>query len=78
MNNHVPIRTCVICRRKKPKSMLLRYACPGDLTQGLVPDPDCTIQARGFYTCRDLTCAEKIAGFRGWIRKCKGVASNVE
>ncbi|WP_045215049.1 YlxR family protein [Desulfonatronovibrio magnus] len=77
MTKHVPERTCVICRSKKPRHLLLRYTCPEDGQDQLMPDPDKIAQGRGFYTCADTECAEKIIKFRGWIHKCKGVEKNV-
>ncbi|MFP4108507.1 MAG: YlxR family protein [Desulfonatronovibrio sp.] len=77
MSKHVPMRTCVICRAKKPKALLLRHTCPDDSDRHLKPDPKGSRQGRGFYTCLDKSCWEKIDRFRGWIHKCKGVVSNV-
>ncbi len=73
MVKHVPMRTCVICRAKRPKALLLRYTCPDHASLKLDSDPGGMRQGRGFYTCRDRACAEKIGRFRGWIHKCKGV-----
>lgn len=74
MNKHVPMRTCVICRAKKPRASLARYSCPGEPGGSLEPDPNGTAEGRGFYTCREQSCMEKIDRFRGWTHKCKGVS----
>ncbi len=47
---HVPIRTCLGCRRRRPKPELLRIAPgPGGLTE-------CAGGGRGKYVCRDASC----------------------
>ncbi len=51
---HIPIRTCLGCRQRKPKQELLRVAAgPAGLearAQG----------GRGRYVCRDASCLMKI------------------
>ncbi|MFN2342980.1 MAG: YlxR family protein [Desulfonatronovibrio sp.] len=71
------MRTCVICRTKNPKNMLLRYICPGNQQKELILDPKGTAPGRGFYTCNKDECVKKIGRFRGWIHKCKGGINNV-
>lgn len=68
---HVPMRTCVVCRARKPKADLERYVCPANPEQGLQPDPGKKRPGRGFYTCKSPGCSGKLARFRGWRHKCK-------
>ena len=47
---HVPIRTCLGCRQRKPKQELLRFAAgPSGLEAR-------TLGGRGRYVCRDASC----------------------
>lgn len=50
---HVPIRTCVGCRRRRPKLEMIRLAAIGD---GLGVSAQ---GGRGLYLCRDASCVEK-------------------
>jgi hypothetical protein len=72
-SGHTPIRTCIICRRKFFKHDLLRFVCPDKDDDGLIPDPEHKMPGRGFYLCGSESCQEKMAKFRGWRKKCKGV-----
>ncbi|HEX5937341.1 MAG TPA: YlxR family protein [Actinomycetota bacterium] len=48
-----PERSCVGCRRRAPKAVLLRVArTPG----GVRPDPTATAPGRGAYVHRDPDC----------------------
>lgn len=73
----VPIRTCVICRKRRPKQELARHVCPVTSGQAretkLLPDPGQILPGRGFYVCSSEPCATRFASFRGWRAKCKGV-----
>nr|WP_291320958.1 YlxR family protein [Desulfonatronospira sp.] len=64
------MRTCVVCRTKKPKADLLRHVCSGKKEQGLEPDPGQKKPGRGFYICKSPGCSGGIARFKGWRHKC--------
>jgi predicted RNA-binding protein YlxR (DUF448 family) len=49
---HTPIRTCVGCRKRKPKSGMVRLTIDGVDLHGLR-------EGRGFYLCRDISCVKK-------------------
>ncbi|MFV0423635.1 YlxR family protein [Oleidesulfovibrio sp.] len=71
---HIPIRTCVICRRRFAKSDLLRYVSPpGEPIGDPVADEAQTQPGRGYYVCSSEQCRQRFPKFRGWRRKCKGV-----
>ncbi|MEW6350013.1 MAG: YlxR family protein [Thermodesulfobacteriota bacterium] len=54
---HTPIRQCVGCRRRRPKSELIRLK---SLQQTVVVSPtDDKTPGRGCYMCPDNSCAEK-------------------
>jgi predicted RNA-binding protein YlxR (DUF448 family) len=58
-----PVRTCVGCGRKAPKSELVRFSArDGEL----MPDP--RGPGRGAYTCRRLACFERAASRRAFAR----------
>ncbi len=50
-----PIRTCLGCRLKKPKSILVRLV---STPSGYQVDKKSLIQSRGYYVCSDR-CSEK-------------------
>jgi uncharacterized protein len=58
-----PIRSCVGCGRKAPRSELLRFVAKnGRLVVG-VGEP-----GRGAYTCRRLSCFERAVARRAFNR----------
>ena len=62
---HIPIRTCVACRKKKPKGELLRLRVGGAASGG---NPN---EGRGMYLCREAACLETALA-RADIRKRLG------
>lgn len=54
---HVPMRMCVVCRRRAPKKALLRYAAT-ETDSALMPDPKQTAPGRGVYHCDAPSCQE--------------------
>lgn len=59
---HVPVRMCVICRRRLPQAELARHVLAPE--GGLVADPEKTRPGRGWYLCPDRACAARFARFR--------------
>ena len=53
----VPVRTCVGCRRAKPKETLVRLARRHD--GRVVVDPNGIQAGRGAYVCVDVGCVER-------------------
>ncbi|MDD4649713.1 MAG: DUF448 domain-containing protein [Desulfoplanes sp.] len=62
---------CVICRKRFPKSEIVRYICPEEGETALQADPAGTLQGRGFYVCTSSECLDKIKKFKGWQKKCR-------
>jgi predicted RNA-binding protein YlxR (DUF448 family) len=53
LTSHVPVRTCVGCRVRRPKSDLVRFVCGRKgITIGAA-------DGRGTYLCRNTSCLEK-------------------
>ena len=52
-----PIRTCIVCRHKAPKSTLLRYVWT---ERGLQVDNKQIKPGRGGYCCRTDACLSQI------------------
>ena len=51
---HVPERSCVVCRTKRPKRELTRVV---RTTEGTVTvDPSGRLNGRGAYVCREAAC----------------------
>ncbi len=53
---HIPIRTCVACRIKRPAYEMIRLAV---LEKVLVKTNQINIGGRGCYICPSKICAEK-------------------
>lgn len=53
---HVPMRTCIVCRRSLPKRELVRIVRTPD--SGVVIDPTGKQSGRGAYICRRKVCWE--------------------
>lgn len=66
---HIPIRTCVGCLRKRPKSELLRFVVS---KEGLKTG---NVSGRGFYLCPDRKCFEMAMKRRGFAREVLGSVS---
>lgn len=49
---HVPVRTCLVCMRKRPKGELVRLGFDA-ATGAVVPDPRQRMEGRGGYACRE-------------------------
>lgn len=47
---HVPIRTCVACRRKFPKKELIRFVLVGE---EIILDRKATRPGKGAYLCQE-------------------------
>ena len=54
---HVPIRTCVSCRSKRPKKELLRLVLDKD--DRIIADEFQKKKGRGIYLCDDVSCIRK-------------------
>lgn len=57
----VPLRMCVICRRRFEKTLLTRHALGEN--GALAPDERKAAPGRGWYCCADPRCMEKMARF---------------
>ncbi len=51
---HVPLRTCVSCRSKRPKKRLIRLALDKD--NRVIIDENQINEGRGIYLCNERTC----------------------
>jgi len=56
--SHVPIRTCIVCRKKKAKSELIRLVIDHD--NKLIADIKGSRKGRGAYICQNRSCGEKL------------------
>ncbi len=68
---HVPYRTCIVCRSKRPKGDLLRLVLDQDLR--VVPDCRQCLPGRGAYVCEaclgSVTKGKALSrAFRGRLR----------
>lgn len=57
-SRHVPQRTCVGCRRTRPKSQLLRLVATPDTIR---VDDEQRLPGRGAYVCPDPRCVDAAA-----------------
>jgi len=60
--DNAPRRTCIACRRTRPKHELLRIAATPD---GVRVDPTQTAEGRGAYLCPDVTCHDIVVTRKG-------------
>lgn len=61
--NHTPQRTCVVCRAKKEAENLLSFFI---LAEGIVFDPQRSVQRRRTYVCPESDC---LIGLDKWRRQ---------
>ncbi len=54
--DHVPMRTCAVCRSVRPKRSLTRFVRGAD--GSAVPDPTGKLAGRGTYICDNPACHE--------------------
>ena len=55
--HHVPLRMCVICKKRKPQSELLHFV---KVKNEIVFDAKRRIMKRGYYCCDDNSCLQKL------------------
>ncbi len=61
LTKRVPLRTCVVCRRKAPKQTLLRHVrVMGEDSVRVMADLEQTLPGRGFYACDEDNCRERL------------------
>lgn len=60
---HLPERTCVVCRNKNHKDLLLRFIL---LETEIVFDAKALFPSRGYYVCNENTC---ILNLNKWKQK---------
>ena len=53
---YIPMRTCSVCRKKLPKTELLRIVKKGN---EFFVDQDGKLDGRGAYICKDSACIQK-------------------
>lgn len=64
-SRHVPLRTCIICKKKDAQQELRRYVVErGELVCSRYR------QGRGYYHCSDRVCEERFLAMR-WYTKCR-------
>ena len=68
MGTHIPIRECILCRRKFEKKKLLRITKGAD---GIFADKTQKKEGRGAYICPDIACLEKAQKNKGLERSFK-------
>ncbi len=54
--DHIPMRTCAVCRQVRPKRSMTRLVRSADGT--VAPDPSGRAAGRGTYVCDDPACRE--------------------
>ncbi len=57
MGKHIPLRTCLVCRRRLEKQEFYRFVRNDD--GFLIYDAGMSMPGRGFYLCRRGSCLEK-------------------
>lgn len=67
--HHIPLRTCVGCRQKRPKRELVRFVCGSN--GELILDPRQILPGRGGYLCADSRCLQLAIKSRAFSRPLK-------
>ncbi|MEJ5365839.1 MAG: YlxR family protein [Desulfosoma sp.] len=67
-SGHVPYRTCIVCRSKRPKGELLRLAL--DQERRVIPDCRHRLPGRGAYVCE--TCLGSVLKGKALWRAFRG------
>ncbi len=67
---HVPVRMCAGCRKRRPKEGLLRLVL--DSHGKLVQDRERILSGRGAYVCFEPECLELAVKKKGFIRAFRG------
>jgi hypothetical protein len=62
---HLPMRTCVVCRNRKPQTELMRFVF---IDGEIVFDLQRCLQSRGYYLCDENRCLEDL---EQWLKKKK-------
>lgn len=55
---HIPIRTCICCRRKGPKDQFVRLVV--DSSGQVLMDKRGEMKGRGAYICKNRECLERL------------------
>ncbi|MDR3568534.1 MAG: YlxR family protein [Syntrophobacteraceae bacterium] len=72
--NHVPVRTCLVCRRKSPRRNLVRLGLDAQSGQ-IVVDVRATMKGRGAYVCPE--CLPDLRADRRMERAFKNRAKEI-
>ena len=59
---HVPKRTCVVCKKKRPKKELFRLTT---VDSEVVWDISYRLPGRGAYVCKNKQCVSGLRAFKG-------------
>lgn len=62
---HVPVRTCIGCRRKRKKEEMIRFIQSPE--GAMFIDEKKNLNGRGFYLCRDLMCLKMAKKKKRWL-----------
>lgn len=65
MEKKVPMRTCIACRKIKPKRELVRIV---KSENGILLDRTGKLNGRGAYICEDVECLKKLKKSKGLNR----------
>lgn len=57
-SKHIPVRQCIVCGNRFPKSELLRVASS---PKGIIFDKDYKACGRGAYVCKNDGCIDSLA-----------------
>jgi len=58
---HIPIRTCVVCRKKSAQDELFAFLL---MPSGIVYDLCKKLNARKHYVCREAECVQSLVKWR--------------
>lgn len=76
--NHVPQRTCIGCRGKDDRNVLVRLVRSGDDGSAVLVDPDCRMPGRGAWLHRNPDCLEMAVRRRSFNRAFRAAVGSDE
>ncbi|RQW01571.1 YlxR family protein [candidate division KSB1 bacterium] len=68
VGSHIPLRTCIACRRKKSKFEMIRFV---QKDGNVVLDAEQRYRGRGAYTCADYNCLKLAIQKKAFYRSFK-------
>ncbi len=74
VTEHKPVRTCIGCRRCRPKDRMIRYVL---VNKVVIPDPCQSLPGRGAYVCPSDDCLNRAIKQKAFARAFRRSVSTI-